>query len=566
MEGERIVARAVLAVACADATMAAGACDAFLASVDHTTGNLGRANQALIGAVVCDACGAQLDTARRTALGQTLHSLSRSFRIVDLKHGDPHAITNNHWAVSHAGAAVAALAAQSLSTGEAGRTEELAEDVVWAIGRVKPFLMHHGDYGLYHEGLGYHMYPAAFWLPCLLAVRNRLGLDWLTEFPNLRRAAAALYASVATRRQGNRVGVKLSWNDDDTLWCDRNTSALLLTIAPSEQVGALRWMYDRLNGVLGEQRFNPDHAGLFFSFVFYPYDVTPQDPNTALPRHIVDGRQGLCLLRNRYRDADDAILGCYARATHVGGHAQDDAGSIRFMALGHDWIVGGGQARGHAEWQSLVVPADGTRPKKPLDHGAVIWDEPSDTGGVFGMDLRQTSRAYAERWVAVDYSGAAGVDATLALLDLVDDHLGRAWLWNLSYASELTCAIHADNAGFDLTAADGAFLTARFLAARPDAVALQRMPDARRTFQAGPTHVYPGGPFVQARFSAREHLGIYVVMAVGRAARPTIVAGAGLTARVNAWEWSRPFGAAIPSSFHPGFSGTLCRYPKGEKT
>jgi hypothetical protein len=447
---------------------------------------------------------------------------------------------------------------------ESGAVYDMAEDVAWARGRMRPFLMHHGDRGLYHEGLGYQMYPAAFWLPFLLASQAFDGLDYLAEFPNLCQMGPSLYAAVAARpAPGERRGVKLVWNDDNPEWHNSGVPVLMMHLAPPGQVGALRWMYDRLNGVRGDAQFGPEFTGWFFSLRYYPYDTPPADPNVVLPLHLTDSRQGLTIVRNRYRDAEDAILGAYARATHVGGHAQDDAGSVRFMALGHDWITGGGQARAQAEFQSIVTPSDGSRPRKPLACGAVICDERTEHGSVFGMDLRRPCVAYAERWVAVDYSRRSGAEAVLALLDLVDDHNQREWDWNLSFEAGLECVLDADGAGFGLRAADAAVLRARFLGMRPASLRVERMPDTERTYQSGHRQRYPGGPYLRAHFAECVHLGVYVVMVVTRGAAPEVRAGEGLAVTVGAWTWERPFGAAIPAAFRPGESGILCRYPSG---
>jgi len=441
----------------------------------------------------------------------------------------------------------------------------MAEDIAWARSRVRAFLLHHGDRGLYHEGLGYQMYPAAFWLPFVLACRSFDGLDYLADLPNLRQMGPSLYAAVAARpAAGERRGVKLVWNDDNAEWHNSAVPVLMMHIAPPAQAGALRWMYDRLNGARGDAQFGPDFAGWFFSLLYYPYDAPSADPNGLLPLHLTDSRQGLTIVRDRYRDGDDAILGAYARVTHVGGHAQDDAGSVRLMALGHDWITGGGQARGQAEFQSIVTPSDGSRQRKPLGCGAIVCDERTEAGAVFGMDLRRPSVAYAERWVAVDYSRRGGAEAVLALLDLVDDHNQREWDWNLSFEAGLEPRLLDDGAGFDLRAADGAVLQARFLGLRPASLSVERMPDTERKYQSGHRVSYPGGPYLRAHFSKCVHLGIYVVMTVARGTAPVTVGGEGLAVTVGAWTWERPFGAAIPAVFKPGESGILCRYPSGQ--
>ena len=303
---------------------------------------------------------------------------------------------------------------------------------------------------------------------------------------------------------------------------------------------------------------------MFFTLFYYPYEVQAVKATGMLPHHLTDTRQGISIFRDRYCGANDAILGCYARSSFAGGHAQDDAGSIRLMALGHDWIMGGGQARGQAEHQSVVTPADGKR-RQPFGLGSVIWDEVTEAGGVFGMDLRRPSIGYAERYVAVNFGGASGSPVVLGLLDQVDDHLGRDWLWNMTFEPGLKLRIHDDRCGFGLVAADGASLVARFLGARPVSIERKTTPDSKRTFQSGTTKVYPGRPYVQARFANQEHLGIYVVMAIQKGEPPCIKVVEGLSVKVGGWNWSRPFGAAIPASFRPGQSPGLCRCPSGIK-
>ena len=288
------------------------------------------------------------------------------------------------------------------------------------------------------------------------------------------------------------------------------------------------------------------------------------EPNGILPTHFTDSRQGLGLFRNRYQDGDDAIVGAYARVTHVGGHAHDDAGSLRCMALSHDWIVGGGQGRGEAEYQSIVTAVDSPR-AKPFGCGAVIADESGSAGGVFGMDLRRPTIGYAERWLAVDFSGVGGATVTLAILDAIDDHLSRDWHWNLAFGTDLAASLHADGAGFDLAAADGARGMVRFLGPRPADLTLHRMRDSRRTYQGGSTELYPGGPFVQARFPHTAHTVIYAVMTIARGTPPTPESAGGLDVRLGSHLfWRRPYGAAIPSVFDPKRGGTLCRYPGGD--
>jgi hypothetical protein len=486
-----------------------------------------------------------------------LRALALSFRVPDLQHGDPHNVTNNHWGVSHAGAAIAAMASHDGSA-------EATDLVAWARGRTRAYLRLHGDAGLYHEGIGYQLYPGAFWAAFILASRGFDATDELAGCPSLRHTAASLYAMA--RRTPTGHGAVLSWNDAGGDWCDSSAAVLLAAISPPRQRAALRALYDQLNGVAGDRRFGPRHAGLFFALAVYPFEVQPRAVAKALPRWIVDDRQGFVVVRNRYRDADDAVLGGYARCAHPGGHAHDDAGSLRFAALGHDWIVGGGQNRANAEWQSIVTPADGERPTKPYACGALAWCERSRAGGVFGFDLRRASRAYAERWVAVAYGRErAGDYSDLAVLDMIDDHTGRDWHWNLSFSDGLTFVPHGDGSGFELVAVDGARMSSRFLAQTPARLELLRMPESARTYQHGARELYPGLPFVRAVFPNHPHRAIYWAARVRRGPATTIrLAGSSdADLRLGAHAWHRPFGAGIAATFNPLRGGTPSRYPSG---
>jgi hypothetical protein len=495
---------------------------------DWSPSDLRRSAQALHGCVVRDCCPDDWTAADTDRLAK----LHESFRHPGP--GNPHQIGNNWWAITHSAAYLTARAT--------GHTDGAA----WAAGRLRAFCQHFGEAGLYHEGLGYQAYTLSLLLPALLV---------LGEWPEcFRRMALSLYATAVNRPpladsdQPVEFGAMLSWNDAGQGWPQSNITSLLIALADPAHRGGLRTLFDRLSG----ETLAPGSCGWFFHLFCYPFDTPATDPNTVLPRSVCDSRQGLAVFRNRYQDAHDAVLGVYARVTHVGGHSQDDAGSIRFMALGHDWILGGGQARGDAEWQSVVTPVhDAHRPKNGCGH--VLWYDPA---GIFGMDLRKVHGGYSERYVAIRWPG------TVALLDLIDDHrTDRTWAWNLTFAPHLRCDLRAD--GFDLLAPDGVNLRAQFLGAIPERLTVERMPDSQRTYSGGATVRYPGRPYLRAHFARQEHLGIYVILTVQAGAPPTIQSAGHLDVRVGADLWPRPFGAAIPANFELGRRGGLCKSPAG---
>ncbi len=555
------------AVACllgGDPAAGERACDAWLASTEvETRSDLGLAKEAVSGAIVHECCAGVLDSARLARLRQRLADLARGLRQV--RSGNPHFVGNNWWAVTHSGMAIAAMAVDGLPDGSGGR-HDLAEEAAFARGRVAAFLHHFGDAGLYHEGLGYQAYTCAFVLAAILAARGYDGLDLLARFPGLRCMPAAYHlVTVAmpplddtTGQRSDGWGSSLSWNDTGTGNAGGAMAGQLLAIAPAEQRGALRWGFDRLHGVASPK---PDFAygyfGMFFSALHYPQE--PAVPPTGiLSLAVCDGRQGLMAARNRWQDGDDAVFGFFARATHVGGHSHEDAGLLRLIALGEDWILGGGQARGQAAFQSVATPVGA--PPAPAGCGQVIWWQADSQAAMAGIDLRPASRAYHERYAAVRWLADGGCD--LALMDQIDEHRGLAWDWNLSISPLHTVILHSDRSGFSLVAPGGQTLSARFLAGLPEELVIERMPSSTRGYSSGGSVSYPGRPYLRARFAAAKRRCILVGLAIRRAHVVAIQRGRGVDLELDGRPWTRPFGAAVPVTFEPGISRGVCQGPE----
>lgn len=555
---DRINGCAIVALLDGDAGAAQRGAAAFLWwTREWTNSDLSTAHQALVGAVLWDCAADAWSTEVRRAMTERLVQIHGTMR--EINKGNPHNVTNNWWAVTHSGALFAARAVH----GEPG--VDLAEGIAWATGRLEAFADHFGSGGLYHEGLGYQGYTCCFLLPALL-LGGREPLPWQREaFATMSAsyysAAVAAPAVSDSPKPAQGTGLLLSWNDAGLTWPEGNIVACLLRFAPDGQRGALRWCFDRLNGIHGSRTYAPGFAGLFFTVLCYPSDHPACPPTGILPNHVRDPRQGLIVHRNRWQGADDGVLGLYAKSTWVGGHGQQDAGSIRLIALGHPWIVGGGQARGDRSFQSVVHPISG--PGEPAACGAVMWDEARPGGSCTGMDLRRVSVGYHERYVAADWATHGDAPVTLALLDQVDDHAGRDWLWTLVTLPHFTVTLHDDGAGFTIRAADGAQLDGRFLTARPRLLEIRRTPDSTRTYSGGNRETYPGRPYVAAEFAHQPHLAIYVAITVHRGSARSPTLGDGLDLHWGQRTWKRPFGAAIPVAFRPGISSGLCQAPAG---
>lgn len=522
--------------------------------------DLGKAHVALAGAVLFDACAPLWSAAVLRQWGEAL--CDRAASLFSISPANPHAIANNWWAVTHSGLYVAAAALNAAGFGDrpvAGRTVGEVEE--WAWQRLDAFLGQIGEAGAFHEGLGYQDYACAYLLPAVLLRRNRSTIDPLECFPGLRRMAELIFCSGMEGPKlddatGTRTGWgrQLSWNDAGLGWSENAVPLLALLCADAQQQPALLAMWNRLSGYERPCRTVVRRFGaLFFQAAYYPDGMHPEDPEAVLPHVICDRKQGLWMARNRYQDSLDAVAGAYARASHPGGHSQNDAGSIRFSALGWDWVLGGGQARPAAEWQSVVTSSD---PEPEPGCGAVLWQ----AGTVFAMDLRKVHVGYSERYVSLYAQGPVA----LGVLDLVDDHRDdRDWIWNLTFSPEHKLTIPPDHSGFLLTAPDATTLAVHFLGTRPLSLSCVVSPASSRTYSNGRRVDYPGRPCVKAFFPRVKPLNIYAVLTASPpghpAPAPRLVGGTGIAWGDDIWE--RPFGLALASELAPGSIRTQCPFP-----
>lgn len=432
------------------------------------------------------------------------------------------------------------------------------------------FCQHFGDRGLYHEGQGYQAFACGGLLPAVLAWRACGGPDLVARHPTLRQMGPSMAAITCARHnltdaqgQAPEWASSISWNDHSQGWPAGTMDNILLGLAePAQQPALLAW-WNRMWGLASPTKsYAPWLHGLYFAAVCHPYDCTEGDANAGLPHALCDSRQGLWIVRDRYRDQDDAILGAYARTTHIGGHSHHDAGSIRLLALNHDWILGGGNGQHLPEWQSTVCAAEAEWRQQSHNRGLIIWDEVDDAGARMAMDLRTCAIGYHERYLGLRWA-TASTPLMLARLDLIEHQPGRQWWWTQIFAPELHCDLV--DSGFDLTAEDGATMQVRFIGHQPDELVMDHAPGSHRIF--GATRIdYRGRPYVRATFGGgRELQHIYAVATIQRGPGSTIsAADTGVGVRIGNDTWLRPFGAAIPHGFELMKSRNLCQFPSGQ--
>jgi hypothetical protein len=242
-----------------------------------------------------------------------------------------------------------------------------------------------------------------------------------------------------------------------------------------------------------------DACSAAFRFVNHPgTEPATVDVAGVVPRVLVDRRKGGFVFRNAWKDDDDSV------ATLLIDHAKiqagwngPDYGDIRWYALGTVWAERGipwgnginlrraekdGTYPDLRQFGSVVsvpgckIAQAGTPAPKTGRAALIAANVAADGSGVVDVDLSgcyvgavevevpgQTKKKSevkdlgirARRSVAVDYSGAAGVPALMAVADRLTGTKGDE-TWQFCTAAEHK--ITTDATGFTITAANGATL------------------------------------------------------------------------------------------------------------
>lgn len=451
----------------------------------------------------------------------------RAWASDDVHDGNPDNPFNNWWGVTHASAGLCALAVHDYFDDMPGRICRQVE-------RIRTYLLNYGDRGYYYEGTGYGNYAMSHWGPFVLAARNVAKLDPADISPGIARMPATTCAlTVAHRRRpdstedepANDIGMRLFWNDDGGQSAGPGFLGLYFALAEEGDRRALRWMFDHFCGESGDRSWlRPELLSLWVP-LFYPWDQLAAEPAGTFPRTLIDNRTGLMIFRQRFQDADDAVLGLYAKSYHGGGHWHDDAGSWRFAALGTMWATCGGQAKPQPWFQGCLLK-DGTKGPggKARGLGKVWYFAPREDGA--GSASVRLNNAYevprVDRHFAVDYSGSGGAPVVLAIYDRIWDQEESEWAWTMCFSRHLEFEAAPEINGFRLHDPDThATLQASFGSPRNATVQAHVGEATTRTFSGGGVRHYPGARYVTV-LSAGERINFFCVLTVQRGEAPEV--------------------------------------------
>ena len=424
--------------------------------------------------------------------------------------GNPDNPFNNWYAVTQGGAAVAALAILDHRP-EAELLYRRSRE------RVQSYLTNYGEEGVSYEGIGYGCYAMHGWGPLVLALKVR-GED-LTRFtPGLRRASRFIASVAVARRSPAEVideedsartpGSRLTWNDDGTGLPGGRILGLLYAFGEPAWQPTIEAHFASCRHP-GELPIGARGSGFSWLALFWPPELGTAAPDpAALPLSLYDKRLGWTVFRNRYQDAEDCVLGVYAKAYHPGGHSHEDVGSWRFYGLDGGWSQGGGQNKTAPIYQSAILKNGQqyiSEQRVRATEGQISYHAAyPDGSGVVNVRMAKVYNCLiADRNFAIDYSGRAGVPVVLGLYDELWDREEADWSWTLCLESDLLFEPWPEENGFILRQPrNGASAAFRFLGPEKLTFTLVEGPPTQRTFSGGTVRNYRGSRYIEARVRA----------------------------------------------------------------
>jgi len=306
------------------------------------------------------------------------------------------------------------------------------------------------------ESMSYHIYGWTFVGPALLAMEQNLGSFCLMDFaPQIRNSLHALMTStVAIEHRGIR-GLQADLSDDDLMFSTGGVLSMGFSLYPQEQHAALRWMHDYL--IPPEDYEHYTDETLFYSILYYPEDVKPQNPAKIGWLTYQDPQQGVVIHRNRFRDENDIVSTYNAKQTRVRGHAGPDANTFRLVGLGVPWVIGGGRT-GYTAGQTNLFPSEEeTYEKDSKGQGTLHAYE---FAGNHSYALGSGSPVGTEDHQRIMYTSYDEKSQAAAVVVVRDRSAnGKRWRINTPEFNEM----HKIEDGYQLTAPDGSSMQITFL-------------------------------------------------------------------------------------------------------
>jgi MYXO-CTERM domain-containing protein len=332
-----------------------------------------------------------------------------------------------------------------------------------------------GTRGWNSEGLGYTQYPWGHVGPFGIAMqRADATRDIRLAAPGVSRALWTTYAATLalpagpSGNFGEVFGMHPDFGDDNNYLVGEGAYGLSFFFSDPKLQPGLRYWYDRMVGAQGDKSYDDIRAGTIYSILYYPEDVTAQNPMAS--QDWVDGfadplGNGYFTYRNRYSDAQDLVAQMYLKLRGNRGHNGPDALGFRLLGLDGAWAVGGGRyGNGNVYYrsQNSLYAGDPDGALTTSGNSGSVVGEPKTkrNGGGFVVAEIGTSNVgvknHRRRFFA-DYSDLSGSPGVYVVSDSSED--GRYWQINTIVLNE----VETEGNTFTITAPSGASLRGHVL-------------------------------------------------------------------------------------------------------
>lgn len=173
-----------------------------------------------------------------------------------------------------------------------------------------------------------------------------------------------------------------------------------IVLAPEAWRPALLWHWLKQNGVTHEQVVSGESAGKLidsrghddsltpiWTFLNYPLDMIPKNPEGVLPKVWESEARGYYSFRDHWKGGDDMVASIYGRQGASCGWSQNETGCFQIYGLGGEWAYKSNDASGKtgSRWLDNVVmlPDDPinasgrgrSRTSLPTSRQAAAWSQ-----------------------------------------------------------------------------------------------------------------------------------------------------------------------------------------------
>lgn len=352
-----------------------------------------------------------------------------------LKHPNIRSPHVSNWNGVVAGGHIIALAASNTWRERRADWESSAKIVAGHIGSL-------GDRGWLQEGPGYLSLSMENALPAALLLRDLGNPDAAKAVIDRNLHQIFLYAGGFDGGQH-----ALNWGVGAGYFPAGGTTNALLGLVPAADLPFYKWFYDRHRGPANPapaaKKYDLHGGNGALAMIYYPEQIAARDPGEVFPPAVLD-QQGGFLIRNRWRDAGDVIVGLWTDAVaQKNAWDQGDALHLNVLANGVNFGLGPGpvSAPDARTFSSLLV--DGKSP--PVGGRGKAVSLAAGREGVYavadGDKAYQALGVKAARHLLVDFN--PGGPALVSTLDVLASDAPHLLAWNL-YAPglKLTSGTH----------------------------------------------------------------------------------------------------------------------------